>query len=115
MQDSNPDQNTISEIAKKVLLEMGQKGVMLTPENYHVWFEYCTGSNEHLTAHINEIVASGKPFTPEISQRLYDTYFGKGKEDRGVKKAGQNLLRLPAVRCGFGSIDYDPFAREVEG
>ena len=40
---------------------------------------------------------------------------GKGKEDRGVKKAGQNLLRLPAVRSGFGSIDNDSFAREVEG
>jgi len=54
MQNINADQKTISEIAKKVLLEMGQKGVALTPENYQVWFEYCTGSNESLTACILE-------------------------------------------------------------
>ncbi len=88
------DQKTISEIAKKVLLEMGQKGVVLTPENYQVWFEYCTGSNERLTAHINEIVASGKPFTPEISQNLYDIYFGKEKEERIVTKIHLGIQKI---------------------
>ena len=76
----NYDQKTISKIAKKVFLEMGQKGVELTPENYQVWFEYCTGINESLTAHINEILASGKPLTAEINKDLYDMFFGKGKK-----------------------------------
>ncbi len=94
MQDSNADQKNISEIAKKVLLEMGQKGVALTPENYQVWFAYCTGSNESLTTHINEIVASGKLFTPEISQNFYDMYFGKVKEERIVTKIHLGIQKI---------------------
>ena len=81
MHNFNSDQKTITEIAKKVLLEMGQKGVALTPENYEVWFEYCTGSNESLTAHINEIVTSGKTFTAEINKDLYEMFFGKDSNE----------------------------------
>jgi diguanylate cyclase len=88
------DQKTITEIAKKVLLEMGQKGVALTPENYQVWFEYCTGSNESLTAHINEIVTSGKTFTAEINKDLYDMFFGKGKEERIVTKIHLGIQKI---------------------
>lgn len=94
MQNFNSDQKSISEIAKKVLLEMGQKGVALTPENYQVWFEYCTGSNESLTAHINEIVASEKPFTVEINKDLYDRYFGKAKEERIVTKIHLGIQKI---------------------
>jgi diguanylate cyclase len=94
MQNFNSDQKTITEIAKKVLLEMGQKGVALTPENYQVWFEYCTGSNESLTAHINEIVTSGKTFTAEINKDLYDMFFGKGKEERIVTKIHLGIQKI---------------------
>ena len=94
MLNFNSDQKTITEIAKKVLLEMGQKGVVLTPENYEVWFEYCTGSNESLTAHINEIVSSGKTFTAEINKDLYDMFFGKGKEERIVTKIHLGIQKI---------------------
>ena len=94
MLNSNSDQKTISEIAKKVLLEMGQKGVTLTPENYQVWFEYCTGNNEDLTARINEIVASGKLFTAKINKDLYDSFFGKGKEERIVTKIHLGIQKI---------------------
>ena len=94
MLNFNSDQKTITEIAKKVLLEMGQKGVALTPENYEVWFEYCTGSNESLRTHINEIVTSGKTFTAEINKDLYDMFFGKGKEERIVTKIHLGIQKI---------------------
>ena len=94
MLNFNTDQKTIAEIAKKVLLEMGQKGVALTPENYEVWFEYCTGSNESLRTHINEIVTSGKTFTAEINKDLYDMFFGKGKEERIVTKIHLGIQKI---------------------
>ncbi|MCK5186969.1 MAG: GGDEF domain-containing protein [Deltaproteobacteria bacterium] len=94
MLNFNTDQKTITEIAKKVLLEMGQKGVALTPENYEVWFEYCTGSNESLRTHINEIVTSGKTFTAEINKDLYDMFFGKGKEERIVTKIHLGIQKI---------------------
>lgn len=73
---------------------MGKKGVALTPENYQVWFEYCTGGNESLTLHINEIVASEKPFTPEINKDLYDRYFGKAKEERIVTRIHLGIQKI---------------------
>lgn len=99
------DQKTITEIAKKVLLEMGQKGVALTPENYQVWFEYCTGSNESLTAHISEIVTSGKTFTAEINKDLYDMFFGKGKEERIVTKI-PSYCQVLCLRFRQHSLPY---------
>ena len=43
--------DTTKEIAKTVLLRMSEHAIPLTPENYHVWFEYCIASNAELVRH----------------------------------------------------------------
>ena len=46
MSEAASELKTTAEVAKKVLLNMGQREIPLTPENYQIWFEYCAGSNE---------------------------------------------------------------------
>lgn len=80
MSEDGNELKTVAEVARKVLLNMGQKEIPLTPENYCVWFEHCAGSNERLTTDINEIIAQGNSFSAETNKWLYDRHFGKDKE-----------------------------------
>lgn len=74
------EKEEIAEIAKRALVKMGQLGIPCTPENYFVWFEYFLGSNEDLTARIDEIVASGESFEEKTNYALYEKHLGEGKD-----------------------------------
>ena len=88
--------DTTKEIAKTVLLRMSEHGIPLTPENYHVWFEYCIASNEDLVREINGIISGKTAFSPEINDTIYSTYFGKAREERiagEIQKETQKILK----------------------
>ena len=74
--------DTTKEIAKTVLLRMSEHAIPLTPENYHVWFEYCIAGNEDLVRAINTRIATENPFSKKINDILYSKYFGKAREER---------------------------------
>jgi len=76
VQNLDDELETVTAVAKRVLPKMAQWKIPMTPENYHLWFEYSIGSNEGLTSDINELIASRKPFTSEINKKLYDEYLG---------------------------------------
>jgi diguanylate cyclase len=80
MFDSEFNTRDIAEITKRALVKMGQLGIPCTPENYHVWFEYFLGSNEDLTAGIDEMLASGKSFEEKTNIAIYEKHLGKGKD-----------------------------------
>ena len=88
--------DTTKEIAKTVLLRMSEHAIPLTPENYHVWFEYCIGSNEDLVRDINGFIAKKTTFSSEMNDRIYSTYFGKAREERiagEIQKETEKILK----------------------
>ena len=96
MSEDASELQTTAEVAKKVLLNMGQKGIPLTPENYQIWFEYCAGSNESIITDINKIITQGKSFTAETNKNIYDKHFGKQKEEEilgEIYKETQKILK----------------------
>jgi diguanylate cyclase len=94
MSESKRTFKEYTEIAKSVLQELGKRGVTLTPDNFKVWFEYRVGSDEELVNEIDELVASGKPFTEAINRHLYDKYFGTRKEERIVSEIQQATQKI---------------------
>ena len=80
------DIGTINEIAKKILPGMGELKVPLIPENYRLWFEYYMGNNKDLVKDFNRLIKSPESFTPEISQTLYNKYFGDKQDNRLLEK-----------------------------
>ena len=69
--DSEPD-------PEDVLSRMRTAGVQLTPENYHVWFEYVRGENSQLVSQVERIRAAGELFTKEINKIKWGTaLFGR--------------------------------------
>jgi hypothetical protein len=87
VQDLDDELKTTTAIAKRVIPHMAQWKAPLTPENYHLWFEYSIGSNERLTCEINEIIVSKKPFTSEVKplrppgRGFASRAYAPGKED----------------------------------
>lgn len=78
-----------AESAKVVIKEMGRWEIPLSPENYHVWFEYIAGRNLDLTAEVDEIIKTGEAFTPERCRALYDQYIGREREYELLRFAQQ--------------------------
>jgi len=75
MAETEDELRSATERGKKAMAIMTQRKVPLTPENYHVWYEYLAGVNEGLTEDINRIVSSGKPFTTHMNKHLYVKHF----------------------------------------
>lgn len=72
---------TAAEIAKKIIVNTAERSIPLTPENYHVWFEYFLRSNKELSAAIDALIASKKHFSQEINESLYTEYLTPDKKD----------------------------------
>ena len=90
----------VNEIAKKVILKAAERSIPLTPENFHVWFEYLLGSNKELKTAIDELIASEKYFSQEINERLYTEYIKGDNKDilqevhKETRKIFQNIFRV---------------------
>jgi len=85
---------TTTAIAKRVIPKMAQWKVPMTPENYHLWFEYSIGGNEGLTDDINKIIASGKPFSGVVNKQLYDQYLGDEHNKRLVEQVQKETQKI---------------------
>lgn len=81
MVTSDDSPKIVSEIAKNVILNTTERSIPLTPENYHVWFEYFLGSHQELKSSIDELIASKNSFSQEINERLYTEYLKGDKKE----------------------------------
>lgn len=71
---------------REVIPFMSRRKIPVTPDNYKVWFEFHFGGNESLKREIGQYIATGVPLDNELTEKLYDHYFG----DRNA----QNLISL---------------------
>ncbi|MFH1215217.1 MAG: GGDEF domain-containing protein [Pseudomonadota bacterium] len=78
--ESSIAEETVYEISKKVFANAAQAKIALTPEVFHIWYEYFAGLNKPLVEEIKEIFASGKKFGAEIHKALYEKYFRKSRQ-----------------------------------
>jgi len=91
---------SVTEIAKNVILNAAERSIPLTPENFHVWFEYFLGSNKELKTAIDELIASGKAFSQDINERLYAEYLKGDKKDilqevhKETRRIFQNIFQV---------------------
>lgn len=87
MQTDTASQSSPTPNPEDVLAMMRDAGVQLTPENYHVWFEYAGGQNGPLNSQIDRVREAGKEFTKEINQQLYADFFDDPRDDRSRREA----------------------------
>jgi diguanylate cyclase len=61
-------------LLREAIPKMSQLNIPLTPENYHVWYEYTMGSSPELNKAIDRLLKDGTEFTNAVNQELYDTH-----------------------------------------
>ena len=100
-----------TEIAKKIIVKTAQMAVPLTPENFHVWYEYFLGHNEELITTMDALIASGKPFNNDIMEKLYTEYLNQGKTEiikevqKETHKIFQNIFKA-TLSTSDAASDY---------
>ena len=68
-------------LLREAIPKMSQLNIPLTPENYHVWYEYTMGSCLELNRAIDKLLEDGTTFTKAINQELYNTHIYQAPEE----------------------------------
>jgi diguanylate cyclase len=97
------DKDQVAEYMRLALPLMTKKGVLMTPDNYTVWYEYVSGRNAALSAHIDEYLQSDAPITAEQSAELYANHFDRGRDQAALTEMRQDLRRLLTEILNFVS------------
>ena len=111
MTTSDNSPKTAAEIAKKIILTTAERSIPLTPENYHVWFEYFLGSNKELASAIDALISSKEYFSQEINESLYTDYLAANKKEilkevhKETHKIFQNIFQASLATKDLAS-DY---------
>lgn len=90
---SNTKITKSANLLREAIPRMSKLNIPLTPENYHVWYEYTMGTNDELSHAINGMLNEDKKFTSQVNKALYDTYVAKAPEDL-LKAYQQDVQKL---------------------
>lgn len=82
---------------------MTQNGVLMTPENYTVWYEYVSGRNAALSAKVDELLAEDNGISQQQSKALYEQFFDRGKDQAALQEMRQDLRRVLTEVLNFVS------------
>ena len=85
------DFNRAHEISERAISLMDEHAVPASPQNYEIWYTFVTGRNPELKATIEALIKSGRPFTHETSDTLYDKHFSRGQTSRQVMDVGDRM------------------------
>jgi diguanylate cyclase len=80
-------------LAHEALDLMALYGVPATAANYEVWLSYRIGKHTALRQAIDEHIASGAPFTAEISSEIYERFFTGLRVSAQMVMAGEQIAR----------------------
>ena len=92
------DYKTITEIARKVIPFLSQKGIPLTPKNYRIWFEYFHGIMPDIKEILDDMLNRGIHFTSEKNEELYERFFERDIEKENVEKRLSEIAASEDIR-----------------
>lgn len=68
-------------LLREAIPKMSQLDIPLTPENYHVWYEYTMGSDPQLNVTIDTLLSNKTKFTAKINGELYSNFIKKSQDE----------------------------------
>ena len=81
MASSSAQLEKTANLLREAIPIMSKLNIPLTPENYHVWYEYTVGDNLELNKTIDELLENGTKFTSKINHELHKTYVYQAPEE----------------------------------
>ncbi len=80
-------------LLREAIPKMSKLNIPLTPENYHIWYEYTMGNSHELSKAIDDLLDSGTKFTSKVNQDLYDTHIFQSSEE-SLKSFQDDMKKL---------------------
>ena len=73
---------------------MGECNVVSTPDNFELFYAYCSGENPAITQVMAALINSRKPFTPELLQDLRLRCLSGARAAQAMDSLGGNMSQL---------------------
>jgi diguanylate cyclase len=92
------DYKTVTEIVRKIIPFLSQKGIPLTPKNYRIWFEYFRGIMPDIKETLDDMLDKRIPFTAEKNEELYVRFFERDIEKENTEKQLIEITASESIR-----------------
>jgi diguanylate cyclase len=80
-------------LARKAIDAMETNRVWPTALNFELWVQYVAAKNPALTAEIETVIRSGRPFTDEVGEQLAANHLATAKMANEILDAGESLTK----------------------
>jgi diguanylate cyclase len=80
-----------AEYAAAAMAAMAKHGVPPTPENFAVWYNYCSGAMPDLVKAINVILGNAREFTAGINEQIHSQFFGFDCEGQLIRETSAKV------------------------
>jgi diguanylate cyclase len=87
--------------AKAALDQLAERAIPPTPNNFTVWYVYCSGGSLELKREMDRLIEHKQPFTPERNLELFERYFGTVAETQALRETSKRLESAVAQLVGF--------------
>ncbi|MGI9326920.1 MAG: GGDEF domain-containing protein [Pseudomonadales bacterium] len=94
-------------VCKQVLPLMSRQRVPTIPQNYAVWYEYVTRSNDDLVAEIEQLLSDGESFSPDRCEDIYQRHFLDAIRAEVDDIQGEMRKRVESVLRELGGLGKD--------
>ncbi len=85
------NQDREQSFAKAALALMGECQVVSTPDNYELFYAFCSGENPAITQVMAALISARKPFTPELLQDLRLRCLSGARAAQAMESLGGNM------------------------
>ena len=75
------------------MAHMRDNGIAATPQNFMLWYHYCSGEHAEIKRTIDALLAIKGMFDDELSEDLFETFFGNAKQQRATQDASYRMLQ----------------------
>ena len=102
------DLHQAAEFAHAAVASMTRFSIPPTPINFTIWYEYHAGRDPALSRAVDALLASQKPFTPDITLQLYEEFLNPARLLRSSRETTEKLqVAMDELRNFIDSAEED--------
>ncbi|WP_298726703.1 GGDEF domain-containing protein [uncultured Ferrovibrio sp.] len=102
------DLHQAAEFAHAAVASMARFSIPPTPVNFTIWYEYHAGRDPALSHAIDALLASNRPFTPEVTLQLYEEFLNPARMLRASRETTEKLQEaMDELRAYIGAAEQD--------
>lgn len=99
------DKAYLKRVTERTLQLMSEHDVVMTPQNYEIWFTYAAGVFPDLNKALDAVLNQGGEFSRKTSDELFERFFAPGRMATAVGQVSEQMQgELTRVRASLNSV-----------